>query len=237
MMKTIFKFLITSIIFALSTQTICAQKDGIGGYGELQYNFLLNNKYPNQYLLGGGGVVINNNIMFGGYVGTIINMYTSQNDFPDTSIKNNISHNPYSLSTQASISDFGVNIGFNVNSQKDFQLLLSLKTGLSILNLKDNTFSSDYIEYLQDTSSSLKVPSSLLEVQNYNAIGFNAMPQIAIQFYVGKSMKLFSNFGYRLVIINNQYNNPLTKKQESVLVDRWMFNSMFINIGVSFGSF
>ncbi|MBP7478254.1 MAG: hypothetical protein KA797_07010, partial [Chitinophagales bacterium] len=77
----------------------------------------------------------------------------------------------------------------------------------------------------------------LLEVQNYNAIGFNAMPQIAIQFYVGKSMKLFSNFGYRLVIINNQYNNPLTKKQESVLVDRWMFNSMFINIGVSFGSF
>lgn len=216
--------------------TVTAQKDGIGGYGELQYNFLFSKKFPNQYLLGGGGVVINNNLIIGGYVGSTINMYTSKNAL-NTKDTNDISRHPFSVNTTASMSDFGVNVGFNFNSQKDFQILFTLKTGISILSIKDDVISPAYIAYLRDSSGKTPPTNVFFENEVYTVFGYNAMPQVALQFYIGKSMKLFSNVGYRLVVIDKSYINPVTLKEEGLLVDRWMFNAPFLNFGVSFGSF
>lgn len=218
------------------TPFLHAQKDGIGGYGELQYNILFSSKFPNNYLLGGGGVVINNNFIIGGYVGSMINMYTSKNALnpQDT---NDISRHPYSVNTTASISDFGVNVGFNFNSQKDFQILFTLKTGVTILSIKDDVISSEYIAYLKDSTGKTPPTKKLFENNVYTVFGYNAMPQMAFQFYIGKSMKLFTNVGYRLVIIDKSFFNPITKSEEGLLLDRWMFNSPFLNFGVSFGSF
>lgn len=226
-------FLLLSL---MCLQNLMAQKDGIGGYGELQYNFLFNQKFSNQYILGGGGVVINNNFMIGGYVGSIINMYTSKNAL-NPGDSNDISRHPYSANTTASLSDFGVNVGFNFNSQKDFQVLFSLKTGVTIMNLKDDVASKEFISYLKDTTASIPPPGKLFDNNVYTVFGYNAMPQVALQFYIGKSMKLYTNVGYRLVVINKTFLNPETNKEEGLLLDRWMFNAPFLNFGVSFGSF
>lgn len=226
-------FLLLSL---MSLQQIIAQKDGIGGYGELQYNILFNQRFPNQYILGGGGVVINNNFMIGGYVGSNINIYTSKNAL-NPGDSNDISRHPYSSNTTATLSDFGVNVGFNFNSQKDFQVLFSLKTGVTIMNIKDYVASKEFINYLNDTTGRIPAPGKLFDNNVYTVFGYNAMPQVALQFYIGKSMKLYTNLGYRMVVINKTFVNPLTNKEEGLLQDRWMFNSPFLNFGVSFGSF
>jgi hypothetical protein len=232
------KLLIFALIILCIHITASAQKDGIGGYGELQYNLMLNKSYPNQYLLGGGGVVINNNINIGGYVGSTVNLYNSNIEAFDSTSSYKISNHPYSFTTSASIVDFGLNVGFNVNSQKDFQLLFSLKTGVSIVNIKDAVFSDEYIKVLNDTTSSVNFNvKNVLQTNTIYAYGWNAMPQMSAQFYIGKSMKIFAGLGYRLVVINKKFINPITRTSEDFLVDRWMFNSMFVNFGVSFGSF
>jgi hypothetical protein len=232
------KNVLFSFCFVMISLSIFAQRDGIGGYGELQYNFMLNKSYPNQYLLGGGGVVINNNIIIGGYVGSTVNLYNSNTEALDSTSTYRISNHPYSFTTSASCVDFGLNLGFNVNSQKDFQLLFSIKTGVSIVNIKDAVFSDEYLRSLKDTLNPLNYNlKNVLQTNTTFAYGWNAMPQVSAQFYVGKSMKIFAGAGYRLVVINQKFLNPDTHLSENFLADRWMFNSMFVNFGVSFGSF
>lgn len=220
-----------------------AQKNGVSGFGYIDNTYMLGNEFVNNYIAGGGGLAFNNNVMLGVHYGSfatdyalnvvklfgatttdllLINSEYYKTKFID-SRGDTFSKLP--IDQRFSVRDIDLFVNFNIKPKQHFQLILGIKTGISLFNFSItnlNSYDKPGIDYT--TSSTSK-----------SGFGWNFMPQIEPVICIAEAIKIRGIFGYRLVI--NGTTESIDGKNIPMIRDKSILNSAYLGIGISFGNF
>lgn len=223
-MKTvIFSLLLMGSLFFTS---ICsAQKNGVSGYGHSDVMYVVGSISRDVYLGAGGGVVLNDNFQFGVFIRALNRPYKF--DLFGPRFPNNIdeehpfSNNTNAISTIASNTETGINMGFNIMPDKPFQVTFNGMLGVSAVSFSEITM-------LEDPN----VPSGAVFYDDlYTMFGGNASLEVNLHVKVGGFLKMGIKGGYHLAIINGQTRNG------NLLKIPTMFSGPYIGTSLVFGSF
>jgi|GEM_PF-3844536 len=224
------KLNITLAFIFLAPMLLMGQNDGIRGYASFEFLNIVSGVGVKDYTTGGGGLIINNNIVLGGYVGTFTKPFrwdvltATSNSNQDTEV---LSTNVDAVNTTISAFDVGARVGFNVAPGKILQSTISFKLGYSTIN-----YTEAYLDTLTGNMNPNIYPISVLNVSRNN---FNFSPQIDLQLKIGKAIKFSVLGGYKF------HSTRIADKDifpdiQNLLLDRNLFGGFFGGFGLTFGN-
>lgn len=223
-MKVLFFFLIltSALLWALPSYS---QKNGVSGYGHSEIIYVPGVISRDIYIGAGGGVVLNDNFQFGIFLRALNRPYKF--DLFGPKFPNNLddehpfSNNINAISTIASHTETGINVGFNIMPDKPFQVTFNGMLGLSTVSFSEITL----IENPNDPSN------DVFKDDLYTMFGGNASLEVNLHVKVGGFLKMGIKGGYHLAIINGQTRNGNLLKLPA------MFSGPYIGTSLVFGSF
>lgn len=200
-----------------------AQKNGISGYGysEILYvNGIISNDV---YLGAGGGIVINDNFQFGAFLRALNKPYKYDN-FGGSTPTPGVNGHPFSrnedaISSIASNTETGINVGFNIMPDKPVQITFNGMLGVNIVSFSE-------ISVVSDPNRPTRFSDDL-----YTMFGANSSFEVNLQFKVGGFLKIGGKGGYHVAVINGNTRNGRLLKVPG------MFSGPYIGASLVFGSF
>jgi hypothetical protein len=116
-------------------------------------------------------------------------------------------------------------VNFNIKPKQHFQLILGIKTGISLFNFSLTNFNAYERAGVEGT----------VTTESRDGFGWNFMPQIEPVICIADAIKIRGIFGYRLVI--NGTTLSIDGKSIPMIRDKSILNSAYLGIGISFGNF
>lgn len=221
------KFLLFNLAFILFlfSKSLYAQKNGVSGYGHSELTYVFGIISNDVYIGAGGGIVVNDNFQFGVYLRALNRPYKF--DFLGPNFPHNIdnshpfSNNKDAVSSIASHTETGINIGFNIMPDKPFQITFNGMLGVSTVSFNELTLVKNP-----------NLPAKVAFVDDlYTLFGGNSSVEVNLQVKVGGFLKMGIKSGYHLAIINGHTRNGLLLKIPT------MFSGPYIGASLVFGSF
>ncbi len=211
--------------FLLLTSPMLAQKNGVSGYGHSEITYVVGAISRDVYIGAGGGIVLNDNFQFGIFLRALNRPYKFDDfgsQFPrGIEEEHPFSNNDDAISTIASNTETGINIGFNIMPDKPFQVTFNGMLGLSTVSFSEITF-------IEDPS----LPTGGRFVDDlYTMFGGNSSCEVNLQVKVGGFLKMGVKGGYHLSIINGNTRNGDLLKMPT------MFSGPYVGASLVFGSF
>jgi hypothetical protein len=225
------RFLIILFIFGLWGSLKAQNRNGITGYGGLEYFGTLSKFSNDSYLGAKGGIIANDNLFFGTYVRALLNPYFYDAVPALTNPNPVIAENPYSnnagaITTTINNVEIGLNAGLNIAPAKVVQGTFNFGLGYSFASMSD-------LVLVNDTMAPLGF--QLIE-ESRRGSGFNLNVMANLQFKVGSAVKIGLPIGYRFSYVSGRTNPELTDKK-NVFKHPTMFSGFTYGIELIFGSF
>ena len=201
-----------------------AQKNGISGYGHSEIIYMRGALSNDVYLGAGGGIVINDNFQFGAFLRALNKPYKYEDfggSFGRPRVDHPFSNNAFAISSIASNTETGINVGFNIMPDKPLQITFNGMVGVYIVSFSEITVienparpnDPDFIDNL------------------YTMFGANSSLEVNLQFKVGGFLKMGAKGGYHLAVINGNTRDGRLLKLPT------MFSGPYIGASLVFGSF
>lgn len=226
-MKIVLSNLFLVLLFSvLTVSSILAQKNGVSGYGHTEILYVGSDLSGDIYLGAGGGIVVNDNFQIGVYLRALNKPYKYDyfESNPDSLFgegRHPFSRNRYAISTSASNTETGLNLGFNIMPDKPFQVTFNAMLGISAVSFSELTA-------IKDTTN----PSgAVFEDELYILFGFNSSFEVNLQVKISGFLKLGAKAGYHFALINSRTRDGY------LLKDPTMFSGPYIGASIVFGSF
>lgn len=212
------------LIFLCSLSVALAQKNGISGYGHSEIIYVRGALSNDVYLGAGGGIVVNDNFQFGAFLRALNKPYKYEDfsgSFGRPRPGHPFSNNEFAISSIASNTETGINIGFNIMPDKPVQITFNGMLGVNIVSFSE-------ITYIENPAR----PNDPDFIDNlYTMFGANSSLEVNLQFKVGGFLKMGAKGGYHLAMINGNTRNGLLLKVPT------MFSGPYIGASLVFGSF
>lgn len=212
------------LIFLCGAVVAFAQKNGISGYGHSEIIYVRGALSNDVYLGAGGGIVVNDNFQFGAFLRALNKPYKYEDfggSFGRPRTGHPFSNNEFAISSIASNTETGLNVGFNIMPDKPIQITFNGMLGVNIVSFSEIT----YVENPARPND----PDFIDDL--YTMFGGNASLEVNLQFKVGGFLKMGAKGGYHLAVINGgTRNGPLLKVPT-------MFSGPYIGASLVFGSF
>lgn len=225
------KLTILLLIFGFGLTLSAQNKNGVTGYGGVEYLGTLAQFDNDSYLSAKGGIIANDNLFFGTYLRALLNPYFFDAVPALTNPNPVIAENPFSnnegaITTTVNNVEIGLNAGLNIAPAKVVQGTFNFGLGYSFASMSD-------LVLVSDTMAPLGF--NLIE-ESRRGSGFNMNFMANLQFKVGSAVKIGLPIGYRFSYISGRTNPDLTDKR-NVFKEPTMFSGFTYGVELIFGSF